>query len=27
MPGTVESITETFEAMRRFLIERFLEDN
>ena len=27
MPGTVESITETFEAMRSFLIERFLEEN
>jgi pimeloyl-ACP methyl ester carboxylesterase len=27
MPGTVESITETFEAMRRFLIERFLEED
>ena len=27
MPGTVESITEAFEAMRRFLVERLLDAN
>jgi len=27
MPGTAESIIETFEAMREFLTERLLEEN
>jgi len=27
MPGTAESITETFEAMRSFLVEKLLKGN